>query len=164
MESAIQTSCIDCPSRPDRLFCDLSDEALAALDHIKVVTELARGTVLFQEGQVARGMFLLCQGRAKLSVCSETGKRLILRVAGPGEILGLSASLSNSPYEVTAELLDDAQVATVKRKELLRFLREHREACLQVVNLLSEDLHMAYDRVRSLGLGRNRRVRANCVH
>jgi CRP/FNR family transcriptional regulator len=164
MESAIQTSCIGCPSRPDRLFCDLSSEALAAFDHIKVVAELGRGTVLFREGQPARGMFVLCAGRAKLSVCSETGKRLMLRVAGPGEVLGLTASLSSSPYEVTAELLDNAHVATVKRKDLLRFLREHRDACLQVVNLLSEDLHMAYDRVRAIGLGRNRRVRANRVH
>jgi hypothetical protein len=63
-------------------------------------------------------------------------------------------------YEVTAELLDNAQVASVKRKDLLAFLREHREACLRVVDLLSQDLHIAYDRVRSVGLGRSRRSRA----
>jgi hypothetical protein len=48
----------------------------------------------------------------------------------------------------------------VKRKELLNFLREHREACLHVVDLLSQDLHIAYDKVRSVGLGRTRRPRA----
>jgi hypothetical protein len=52
----------------------------------------------------------------------------------------------------------------VKRKDLLRFLRQHREACLQVVHLLSQDLHVAYDRVRSIGLGRSRRSRAPRVH
>jgi hypothetical protein len=51
-------------------------------------------------------------------------------------------------------------VASVKRKDLLTFLREHREACLRVVDLLSQDLHIAYDRVRSVGLGRSRRPRA----
>jgi hypothetical protein len=54
-------------------------------------------------------------------------------------------------------------VAAVRRKDLLRFLHEHREACLQVVNLLSQDLHVAYDRVRSLGLGRSRRPRTTRV-
>ena len=68
--------------------------------------------------------------------------------------------MTGSSYEVTAELLDNAQVALVKRKDLLRFLREHREACLHVVSLLSQDLHIAYDRVRSVGLGRTRRSRA----
>jgi len=85
---------------------------------------------------------------------------MTFRIAGPGEILGLSATLAGSQHEITAELLDNAHVATVRRKDLLGFLHEHREACLQVVNLLSEDLHIAYDRVRSLGLGRSRRSRA----
>jgi CRP/FNR family transcriptional regulator len=121
---------------------------------------LPKSTVLFREGQVARGVFVLCEGRAKLSVCSDSGRRLTLRIAVPGEVLGLSASLTGSVYEVSAELLDNSQVALVRRKELLRFLREHREACLHVVSLLSQDLHIAYDRVRSVGLGRTRRPRA----
>ena len=164
MESASERSCLACAERPERLFCDLSPETLHDFDALKSVTTWARGSTLFREGQPARGIFVLCDGRAKLSVCSESGKNLTLRIAGPGEVLGLSAALAGGSHEITAELLDNAQVATVKRKDLLRFLHEHREACLQVVNLLSQDLHIAYDRVRSLGLGRSRRVRAPRVH
>jgi len=159
MESAIQQSCRDCALRPDRIFCDLPINVLEALDSVKATIVCPRNTVLFREGQPARGVFVLCEGRAKLSVCSESGKRLTPHVAIPGEVLGLSAALSGGPYEVTAELLDDARVAMVKRKELLSFLREHREACLHVVDLLSQDLHIAYERVRSVGLGRTRRPR-----
>jgi CRP/FNR family transcriptional regulator len=160
MESATQQSCRDCALRPDRVFCDLPGNVLAALDTVKSTIVCPRNTFLFREGQPAKGVFVLCEGRAKLSVCSESGKRLTLHIAAPGEVLGLSAALSGGPYEVSAELLDNAQVAMVKRKELLAFLREHREACLHVVDLLSQDLHIAYDRVRSVGLGRTRRPRA----
>lgn len=160
MESAIQQSCLNCILRPERLFCDLPNGTLQAFDAVKETVAYPRSTVLFREGQPARGVFVLCEGRAKLSVCSDSGRRLTLRIAVPGEVLGLSASLSGSAYEVTAELLDNARVAMVKRKELLRFLREHREACLHVVTLLSQDLHVAYDRVRSVGLSRTRRPRA----
>jgi CRP/FNR family transcriptional regulator len=160
MESAIQQSCLECSLRPERLFCDLPTGALEAFDTVKSRLVCPRNTVLFREGQPARGVFVLCEGRAKLSVCSESGRRLTLRIAVPGEVLGLSASLSGSVYEVTAELLDNAQVAMVKRKDLLHFLREHREACLHVVTLLSQDLHVAYNRVRSVGLGRTRRLRS----
>ena len=146
--------------RPKRLFSDLAPETLQDFDGLKSVTTCPRGVTLFREGQPARGIFVLCDGRARLSVCSESGKHLTLRIAGPGEVLGLSAVLAGSPHEMTARLLDNAQVAAVRRKDLLRFLHEHREACLQVVNLLSQDLHIAYDRVRSLGLGRSRRSRA----
>lgn len=164
MDSASQQSCFDCVLRPDRLFCDLPAGALEAFDSIKSLVRYPRGAVLFEEGQAARGIFVLCDGRAKLSVCSESGKRLTLRIAGPGEVLGLSASLAGRQYEVTAETLDNAKVAVVRRKELLKFLRGHREACMQVVHLLSQDLHTAYDRVRSIGLGRSRKPRVSRVH
>ena len=159
MESATHPSCYQCAMRADRIFCDLPADALQSFDAIKAIEKPNRGDVLFHEGRVPRGVFVLCEGRVKLSVCSENGKRLMLRVAGPGEVLGLSASVAGKPYEVTAEVLDNSQVAFIKRKDLLKFLREHREACLQVVHLLSQDLHIAFDRVRTVGLTRTRRPR-----
>lgn len=163
MDCACNTSCFSCELRPDRFFCDLPSDALQAFDAIKTVTLFPRGTMLITEDRPSRGIYLLCDGRAKLSICSETGKRLMLRIAGPGEVLGLSATLAGHPYELTAETLDASQVAFIKRKDLLKFLREHRTACLQVVHLLSGDLHTAYERVRSLGLARTRRPRATAT-
>ena len=157
-------SCIDCTQRSDRVFCDLAPSALEAFDLIKSSQMIPRGAVLFREGQAPRGVFLLCEGRVRLSVCSENGRRMTLRTVTPGEVLGLSACLAGSGYEVTAEAIDNLRVAVVSRKDLLRFLREHREACLHVVTLLSEDLHVAYDRVRSVGLGRVRRSRVPLAH
>src|SRR5690242_18731446 len=157
MESACNTSCFSCELRPDRKFCDLPADALQAFDEIKRVALFPRGATLFAEEQAPKGVYILCDGRAKLSICSENGKRLMLRIAGPGELLGLSATLSGHPYELTAETVDASQVTFIKRRDLLRFLREHPSACMQVVNMLSGDLHTAYDRVRSVGLGRSRK-------
>jgi CRP/FNR family transcriptional regulator len=137
----------------------MSPEATSGFDSIKEQSVLTKGTLLFAEGHSARGVYVLCEGRAKLSLCSESGKRLMLRVAGPGEVLGLGATLSGDSYEVTAELLDTAQVVFIKRKDLLKFLRDNPLICMEVVRRLSEDLHGAYDRVRSIGLSRARRTR-----
>jgi CRP/FNR family transcriptional regulator len=160
MESSTQLSCINCTFRPDRLFCDMPVEALTAFDAIKTRGSYQKGSMLFAEGRPSRGIFVLCDGRAKLSICSENGKRLMLRIAGPGEVLGLGATLAGSPYEVTVELLDSSQVIFVRRKDLLKFLRDHRDACMMVVQMLSQDLHAAYERVRSIGMTRARRPRA----
>jgi len=164
MESATQPSCIECVERPDRLFYDLPTETLKAFDALKSTTECQRGTVLFREGSHCKGVLVLCEGRARLSVCAETGSRLTLRIAGPGEVLGLSACLARSPHEMTAELLDSTRVALVRRKDLMEFLHDHQEACMKVVSLLSQDLHRAYDRVRSVGMGRGHRSRSMRVH
>ncbi len=134
-------------------------DALQAFDSIKTIATYPKNSALFAEGRPSRGIYVLCDGRAKLSICSENGKRLMLRIAGPGEVLGLGATMSGTPYEVTAELLDASQVVFVKRKDLLKFLRDNREACMMVVQMLSQDLHAAYERVRSIGLTRTRRPR-----
>ena len=137
----------------------MSPEATHVFDEIKEQAVLGKGALLFAEGEASRGIYLLCEGRAKLSICSESGRRLMLRVAGPGEVLGLGATLSGEAYEVTAELLESAQVVFVKRKELLKFLRENPLICMEVVRRLSNDLHGAYERVRSIRLNRVRKAR-----
>jgi CRP/FNR family transcriptional regulator, cyclic AMP receptor protein len=149
-------SCLDCAWRSDRVFCDLEPSALKAFDGIKSFQSYAKGSVLFREGESAHSAFLMCQGRVRLTVCSESGRRMTIRTAPAGEVLGLSAVLSGGHYEVTAEAVEAVQAAEIHRKELLHFLRGHREVCLQVVNLLSEDLHVAYERVRAVGLTRTR--------
>jgi hypothetical protein len=64
----------------------------------------------------------------KLSIDSIEGKPLILRIAGVGEILGLTATLSGSTYEVTAEALRSYQVAFIRGDAFLRFVAAHPEA------------------------------------
>lgn len=145
-------SCLTCKTRTERLFCDLPAAALQAFENIKYATAYPKGAVLFVEGQAPRGIFVLCKGRVKLSICAPDGKTLIVKIADPGEVLGLSASVSGKPYELTAETVDPCQVNFVKREDFLRFLKDHPEACFKVAEQLSEKYNTACHEVRSLGL------------
>ena len=60
---------------------------------------------------------------------------------------------------MTAELLDNSQVVFVRRKDLMKFLRDNRTVCMEIVRMLSQDLHGAYERVRSIAMVRTRRPR-----
>jgi CRP/FNR family transcriptional regulator, cyclic AMP receptor protein len=148
----IVESCLSCKMRADKIFCNLSTAAIQDLETIKYTTAYPKGAVLFVEGQAPRGIFLLCKGRVKLSIGSSDGKMLILKISEPGEVLGLSASVSGKPYELTAETLDPCQVNFVKREDFLRFLREHNEVCLRVAEQLSDKYNTACHEIRSLGL------------
>lgn len=148
----IVESCLTCKLRTERIFCDLSTPALQAFENVKYATAYPRGAVLFVEGQSPRGIFVLCKGRVKLSICSTDGKTLILKIAEPGEVLGLSATISGKPYELTAETIDPCQINFIKREDFLRFLKEHADACFRVAEQLSEKYNNACHEVRSLGL------------
>src|SRR5271165_264648 len=93
-------SCAACPMATERLFCDLPPNALAGLDSISSSATYPKGTILFVEGQEPRGAFILCHGRVKLTANSADGRSLILRIADPGEVIGLPATISGRPYEL----------------------------------------------------------------
>jgi CRP/FNR family cyclic AMP-dependent transcriptional regulator len=148
----IVESCLTCKFRADRIFCNLPATALQAFENIKYATAYPQGAVLFVEGQLPRGIFVLCRGSVKLSINSPNGRTMIVNLAEPGEVLGLSASISGKPYEVTAETIGPCQVNFVKRDDFLRFLKDDVEACFKVAEQLSEKYHNACEEVRSLGL------------
>ena len=148
----IEESCVDCSQHTERFFCDLPQEVLRKFGDITSANVFPEGAILFVEGQRPRGIYMLCSGRVKLTTSSSEGKSLIAHVAEPGEVLGLSATVSNMPYEVTAETLEPSQVNFVKKEQFLLFLRGHSDACFRVAEHLSKNYHAAYVQIRSLGL------------
>jgi CRP/FNR family transcriptional regulator, cyclic AMP receptor protein len=95
---------------------------------------------------------VLCQGQAKLATTGNEGRTLILRIAKPGEVLGLSATVTGGPYELTCETMQPCQLNFVEREDLLCFLREHGDACLHVAQHLSHHCQEIYDLIRHIGL------------
>ena len=114
-------NCLHCRYREDRLFCTLPGEALEALQRMKATSVYPKGALLCLEGQAPRGAFILCTGRAKLFTTSAEGKTMILRIAQPGEVLGLAAVVSNTPYEATVEILEPTQANFIAQADFLRF-------------------------------------------
>jgi CRP/FNR family transcriptional regulator, cyclic AMP receptor protein len=145
-------NCLVCPYREERLFCNLPPAAVQGLATITSAASYPKGATLFVEGQAARGVFILCRGKVKLSTSSADGKTLILRISQPGDVLGLPATVTGKPYELTAEVLEPTQVNFVQRDDFLNFLREHGEAALHVAQQLGETYHSAVAEMRTIGL------------
>ena len=148
----ITESCLTCKRRVEHSFCDLPTAALQIFETIKYATTYPKGAVLFVEGQEPRGIYVLCKGRVKLSISSTIGKTLITKIAEPGEVLGLSATVSGKPSELRAETVDPCQINFVRRDDFLRFLHEHNDACLKVAEQLSDNYNSACHEIRALGL------------
>lgn len=145
-------SCLRCPHRQERLFCNLSPAAVQRLSSITSPSTHPKGATLFVEGQSPRGVYILCSGRIKLSTTSADGKTLIVRMSEPGEVLGLPATVTGSEYELTADVVEPSQVNFIPRQEFLNFLRDHGEAALRVAQQLGETYHSAVSEMRTIGL------------
>lgn len=148
-------NCLTCPVREEHLFCNLSLPALEKLNEIKSTAIYPKSAMLFIEGQQSRGVFVLCTGKAKLFTSASDGKTIIIKVSEAGDVLGLNASISNRPYEVTAEMVEPGQANFIPRDALLAFLRDHGEVAVRVAEQLSRNYYSAYEEIRTLGLTRS---------
>jgi CRP/FNR family transcriptional regulator len=145
-------NCVACPIREEHLFCNLPNPALRRLNDIKSTAVYPKSAMLFIEGQQPRGVFVLCTGRVKLSTSSKEGKTIITKLSEAGDVLGLNATVSNRPYEVTAEMVEPGQANFIARDAFLQFLREHGEVAVRVAEQLSRNYYAAYEEIRTLGL------------
>jgi CRP-like cAMP-binding protein len=126
----------------------ISTDVQTTLDSLKSFKLYPPHAVLFRQGEQADRIFILGRGKVRLSMQSDSGVRLPMWIAKPGEVLGLSACVAGGCYEGTAETMEYADATVVPRKAFLEFLRNEQLACFQVVTLLCEQLHVAYESVR----------------
>lgn len=128
----------------------LSPDLWQALQEIKSVRAYSKGSTIFQQGAEAAGVYVVEAGRVRLLLTTNQVRPQLLDLAGPGTILGLSESMCGDTYRLTAEAEDHASIAFISRGSLLEFLRGHCDLCMQIVRLLSEDLHGLYHKFRSI--------------
>jgi CRP/FNR family transcriptional regulator, cyclic AMP receptor protein len=100
----------------------------------------------------------LCEGRANIVTANAEGKTLVLRVALPGDVLGLNSVLTGTPHTATLETSQPCRFAFIAREDFLRFIKEHSDACLYFAQRLGQDCHSAYDLARSMASPVSRRL------
>lgn len=147
--------CTKCTLRLQGSFCALKDATIATMNSIKFTASYPKGATLFCEGEDPRGVFIVCSGRVKLVTSSSAGRTLIAKIAGPGEILGVSAVVLKQAYQLTAETLEPVQTTFIRNDEFMRFMTSNTEVTMRTAFVLSTQIHDAENEIRTLGLGRS---------
>ena len=137
------------------VFGVLTQSIVNELEAISFPIHYPDAAKLFNEGEPARGIFILQCGRVKLYLSSVDGRTLILRMAKAGDVLGLPATLSGKQYELTAETMGPCQLAFIKRDPFLRLVNNCKEICMGVARQLTSSYISACHEVRCLGLSQS---------
>lgn len=93
--------------------------------------------LLFSRGDSSQNIFIVCSGTIKLSSNSKTGNSFIVKLASPGEVLGMSAAIASVPYEITAETLTPCLLRVLPSVEVRRLVAENKDAHHCVTELLA---------------------------
>jgi CRP/FNR family transcriptional regulator, cyclic AMP receptor protein len=133
-------------------FKDLSPEAMSEFESNTAPFSCEATAVVFTEEQEACYVLILLEGRVKLTMNSSEGKRLMLGIARPGEVLGLATAISGRPYESTAVAQFPCKIIALPRRTFLDFLQRYPVACQNSARILSVEYKRSCDQLRILGL------------
>ncbi len=145
-------NCLTCTNRHGDWFCNLSPQALAEYEALGMHMMVPSGGTLFFEGQATHSVYILCAGHVKLTTSSKEGKTLLVRIARPGDVLGLSAAVSGTPYEITAQAIEPVQVKSFQRQDFLRFLERHIEGSMHATKMMNKEYRNALSDATRLAL------------
>ncbi len=161
MPSPDGTDMTKVPRSPDAGDFFNSISAAVLRDFLSVVSPVycPGNAVLFQEQQPPTRILVLLEGFAKISVNSSDGKRMILWIARPGELLGLSSVLSGIAHKVTAETLQPCRIASVPRQQFLDLLTHHPTVYQSLTRELSLEINRACGQMGIFGLSSSVAVR-----
>ena len=122
----------------------MNESVLATpLARFESVRSFQPGDVLFREGEPPSGIYILHSGLVDL-LFTARGNVKPLRVAGPDQLLGLSAVISNRDYDCTAKARTFCRAGFIDGEDLRRVLDDRPEVWFNVLRLLSTDLNGAY--------------------
>lgn len=107
------------------MFRQLDSATLGAIAREFVDRSYRRGQLIFYQGDPGSALFVVAEGRVKVSVLSEEGDELVLAVLRPSELFGELALIDGGPRTASAEALEESKLLTITRDSFLRLLSEH---------------------------------------
>ena len=134
------------------LFSGLEPEHLDSVASIAVWKRIAKKSVLFREGEEAKGFFLLLEGKVKLTKISPSGKEQILHFVHPGQSFAEAALYMDETYPATAEAIETANLLFIPKKALFKAIQSDEKFSMNLIAHLARYLQVLTRKVEELSL------------
>ena len=126
----------------------------ACLTERETLQDRPAGTILFNEGDQPRGIYLIHSGTIDLLMRARNGDWKRMRSASAGDILGLESVVSLRPNDATARAITSCDLGFIERESFLRVLDESPAIWFSVLRLLSQGVNASYDSLRNVAQAR----------
>lgn len=139
--------CRTCGNGVGGFFCTLDGVHLDRVDQAKAVRRYRRGDVVFREGTPANEVHCIQSGSIKVYKLGRDGEEVIIRLLGPGEIMGYRPLFAGDDFAATARALEDSVVCAVGRDVMITLLRESPDLALRLLEKLAKELRVSEDQM-----------------
>ncbi len=120
-----------------RVFADLKAEDLEKLGQLIRKIDYGADELIFMEGAPAFGFYLVFSGAVKLVKRSAKGKSQILKIVGPGGLLGETTLFDKGVHNAYAKTLVPSTVGFIERGDFFYFLEHNTKVIFRFFERLS---------------------------
>lgn len=130
------------------LFKLLSDDERADLDGVLERRTVARDAKIFSLGEPGDSLYIVATGRVELFVKDNTGTKIVLTVCDAGQVFGELSLFDGGARTASAVCLEESTLFVLDRDDLLKFLRRHPDAALDLLTTMGQRMRSADEMLR----------------
>ncbi|MBI5836712.1 MAG: Crp/Fnr family transcriptional regulator [Candidatus Eisenbacteria bacterium] len=150
MKKSPARPCSLCGTRKGGCLTALSTSAFERLEGDVATHLFRRGDVLFHAGTPAHSLYVLRSGQAKVYLTGSDGEERVVRLLGPGEMLGYRPLCAGETYGASASAVTDAEVCIIPWPVLRETLRQEPELALELLAKLARELRISEELMMDL--------------
>lgn len=136
------------------LFSEVGDSDLESLSSLVIERRFPKHKTIVEEGAPGDFMYIICEGRVKVTKLSGDGREKILELLDSGDFFGEMSLLDDAPRSASVEALCEVRVLALARNDFLDLLRKSSDLALAVVQELTRRLRQVDEQASSLSFQR----------
>lgn len=144
------SNCEICYLGQYELFKDLNEDELDMLGRGSQSTIIPKREYIFTPDEPSNQVYMLKSGRVRISRLSETGKHFTLVILEPGDVFGENALFADEPRRNFAEVLDDAQICVIDKKDFEKIALRNPSVSLKLAQIVEHRLSEAQEQIEHL--------------
>jgi CRP/FNR family transcriptional regulator, cyclic AMP receptor protein len=130
-------------------FAGVGESEMRQIARRSTMREFARGRVMLRPGEAQEMVYLIKEGRVKVSRYSSGGREQILALLEPGDLVGELAPVKETE-PVHVEAFENTLICELSRQDFVSLLRRQPEVMLHVVKELAARLRIAEEEIADL--------------
>jgi len=132
------------------LFTALDEETAQSLRASMDPVRIAKGSILFSEGDVGEHLYVILEGKLKLGTSSGDGRENLLSILGPGEMFGELSLFDPGPRTSTATAVTDCRLLSLGHKQAIPWITAHPQVSLELLARMAQRLRRTNEAVGDL--------------
>ena len=134
------------------IFSELSDGDIASLGRLSSRRHYPKDSVVFFENEPGDSLFMILEGRVKVTILGDDGREIILSILGPGDFFGEMSLLDDEPRSATAIAAEESELLLLARDDFQSFVSENRTIMGALIRVLASRLRHANQQISTLAL------------